>query len=164
MNKIVIIAVVAAVVVAVIWGIYGLLAAFNKSASPSSSGDIQKQGDGSNQSVFEIEGMKVEVLKQGSGTEAKNGDNTTVHYTGTFQNGQKFDSSVDRGTPFTFQVGAKKVIRGWDLGIAGMKVGEKRKLTIPPALAYGSSGILDRIPPDATLIFEVELLKIGNSR
>ena len=105
--------------------------------------------------------LKVEILKQGSGEEIKNGDKATVHYTGTLENGQKFDSSLDRGQPFEFTIGAGQVIKGWDRGVLGMKIGEKRKLTIPFDLAYGESGIPGAIPPKATLIFEVELLKIN---
>lgn len=104
--------------------------------------------------------LKIEVLKEGSGREAKAGDTVRVHYTGTLADGQKFDSSVDRGQPFSFALGAGQVIAGWDQGLLGMKVGEKRRLTIPSALGYGSRGAGEVIPPDATLIFEVEMLKI----
>ena len=109
---------------------------------------------------YEVDGMKIEILKKGGGAEAKRGDTVTVHYTGMFTDGRKFDSSIGR-EPFTFTLGAGKVISGWDKGIVGMKVGEKRKLTIPPELAYGSRGAGGVIPPDATLVFEVELLGIG---
>ncbi|MFH1162296.1 MAG: FKBP-type peptidyl-prolyl cis-trans isomerase [Candidatus Jorgensenbacteria bacterium] len=97
----------------------------------------------------------------GTGAEAKAGDTVTVHYTGTLTDGKKFDSSLDRGQPFSFLLGAGQVIRGWDLGVAGMKVGGKRRLTIPPELGYGSRGAGGgAIPPNATLIFEVQLLDV----
>ena len=101
-----------------------------------------------------------EILKEGSGDGAKSGDTVTVHYTGTLTDGRKFDSSVGRA-PFTFQLGTGYVIAGWDQGLVGMKVGEKRKLTIPPELGYGARGAGDAIPPNATLIFEIEMLKIN---
>jgi len=104
--------------------------------------------------------MKTEILKEGTGEAAKNGDKVSVHYTGWLENGTKFDSSIDRGTPFEFTLGTGQVIQGWDLGVAGMKVGEKRKLTIPAELGYGAQGAGGVIPPNATLIFEVELLDI----
>ena len=112
--------------------------------------------------TYEIQGMKIEVLKEGAGDSAQNNDTVNVHYVGTLENGEKFDSSIDRGTPFSFTLGAGQVIKGWDLGVLGMKVGEKRKLIIPPNLAYGANGTPGGpIPPNATLIFEVELMSIG---
>jgi len=107
-----------------------------------------------------IEGLGIEILQQADGQEAKNGDNVSVHYTGTLVDGTKFDSSVDRGQPFQFGLGAGQVIRGWDLGVLGMKIGEKRKLTIAPELGYGDRD-MGSIPPNSTLIFEVELLGIN---
>jgi FKBP-type peptidyl-prolyl cis-trans isomerase len=105
--------------------------------------------------------MKVEKLITGTGATPKRGDTVTVHYTGWLPDGTKFDSSVDRDEPFSFVLGAGQVISGWDQGVAGMRVGDKAKLTIPPELAYGDDGYPGAIPPKATLIFEVELLSIG---
>jgi len=105
--------------------------------------------------------LEIETIVEGSGTEAKVGDNLTVHYTGMLEDGTKFDSSVDRGTPFNFVLGMGQVIEGWEKGMEGIKVGEKRKLTIQPEYAYGERGIPGVIPPNATLIFEVELLEIN---
>ncbi len=105
-------------------------------------------------------GLNIEDLAVGNGAEATSGKRVEVHYTGWLTNGTKFDSSVDRGKPFTFQLGAGQVIQGWDRGVAGMKVGGKRKLTIPPDLGYGARGAGGVIPPNATLVFEVELLAV----
>ncbi len=105
--------------------------------------------------------LKIETLKEGAGAEAKQGDDVTVHYVGTLTTGTKFDSSRDRGEGFTFALGAGQVIKGWDQGVAGMKVGEMRRLTIPSALGYGKRGYPGVIPPDSTLVFEVELLSVG---
>lgn len=105
--------------------------------------------------------LGVEDIKVGEGVEAKSGDIINVHYTGTLADGTKFDSSLDSGKPFTFQLGAGRVIQGWDLGVQGMRVGGVRKLTIPSELAYGAAGAGGGIiPPNATLIFQVELLEI----
>jgi len=115
------------------------------------------------ESTMEPTGDKLIIQDQivGTGTEAIAGHKITVNYTGTLTNGTKFDSSLNPGrTPFQFTLGAGEVIQGWDQGFAGMKVGGKRKLTIPPELGYGSSGAGSVIPPNATLIFEVELLKV----
>jgi FKBP-type peptidyl-prolyl cis-trans isomerase len=105
-------------------------------------------------------GLKYEELKEGTGAEAKKGDTVEVHYTGWLTDGKKFDSSLDRNEPFGFTLGAGKVIKGWDEGVAGMKVGGKRKLMVPPELGYGARGYPPVIPANAELIFEVELLKI----
>lgn len=107
------------------------------------------------------ETMKVEILQKGDGAEATSGQNVSVHYTGWLTDGTKFDSSVDRGRPFEFPLGAGRVIRGWDEGVAGMKIGEKRRLTIPPHMGYGARGAGAVIPPNATLVFEVELLGLN---
>jgi peptidylprolyl isomerase len=106
------------------------------------------------------DGLKVEDLIAGTGEEAVKGALITAHYLGTLEDGTKFDSSYDRGQPFQFLLGAGQVIQGWDLGVLGMKVGGKRKLTIAPDLAYGSTGAGDLIPPDATLFFEIELVSV----
>lgn len=108
-----------------------------------------------------MEELKIETIQEGTGEGAKNGDNVTVHYTGTLVDGTKFDSSLDRGQPFTFGLGQGQVIQGWDKGILGMKVGEKRKLTIPSQMGYGSRGAGSIIPPNATLVFEVEMIGIN---
>ena len=104
--------------------------------------------------------IKIEKITTGNGPAPKKGQTVTVHYTGWFTNGGKFDSSVDRKEPFSFVLGAGQVIAGWDVGVATMKVGDKVKLTIPPELAYGRAGYPGAIPPNSTLIFEVELLGI----
>ena len=104
--------------------------------------------------------LQSENLKAGAGAEAKPGMNVTVHYVGTLTSGEKFDSSRDRNEGFTFEVGAGEVIKGWDQGVAGMKIGEVRKLTVPPHLAYGARGFPPVIPANATLVFEVELLSV----
>lgn len=104
--------------------------------------------------------LKIEDLVVGAGAEAKAGDNISVHYTGWLEDGTKFDSSLDSGQPIEFVLGQGRVIAGWEKGLAGMKVGGKRKLTIPPDLAYGDYGAGDLIPPNATLIFEVQLMEI----
>ena len=104
--------------------------------------------------------LQTEDVKLGTGAEAKAGQKVTVHYVGTLTSGSKFDSSRDRGEGFTFQLGAGQVIEGWDKGVAGMKVGGVRKLTIPPEMGYGARGYPPVIPPAATLHFEVELLDV----
>jgi FKBP-type peptidyl-prolyl cis-trans isomerase FkpA len=104
---------------------------------------------------------QIEDFIVGSGPAAKAGDHVSVHYTGTLADGTKFDSSVDRGQPFSFPLGAGRVIKGWDVGVAGMQVGGKRKLIIPSDEGYGPQGYAGLIPPDSTLVFEVELLRIN---
>lgn len=105
-------------------------------------------------------GLKFEDLVEGEGEVAVAGNRVSVHYTGWLTDGEKFDSSLDRNSPFNFSLGAGQVIRGWDEGVQGMKVGGKRKLTIPSQLGYGAAGAGGVIPPNATLVFEVELLGI----
>lgn len=105
-------------------------------------------------------GLKYMDIEVGEGPAAVSGRQVTVHYTGTFPDGKKFDSSVDRNEPFTFELGAGHVIKGWDEGVAGMRIGGKRKLIIPPELGYGRRGAGSVIPPNAVLHFEVELLGV----
>jgi len=105
-------------------------------------------------------GLSIEELVLGEGEIATAGQTVTVHYTGWLIDGKKFDSSKDRDDPFEFPLGAGRVIRGWDEGVQGMKVGGRRKLTIPPALGYGARGAGGAIPPNATLVFEVDLLGV----
>lgn len=109
---------------------------------------------------FDTTGLQIETISEGTGKTAAIGDYVSVHYTGTLTNGTKFDSSWDRGEPFTFRLGAGNVIKGWEAGVKGMKVGEKRKLIIPPQLGYGAAGSPPKIPSNATLIFEIDLLDV----
>lgn len=123
------------------------------------------RSDAADNQVTEMpDGLKYTDTKTGDGATAHSGNKVSVHYTGWLSNngakGKKFDSSVDRGQPFQFTLGAKQVIAGWDEGVSGMKVGGKRTLTIPPELGYGSRGAPGAIPPNATLIFDVELLQV----
>lgn len=105
--------------------------------------------------------LKIEDLRVGTGAEAKPGQGVSVHYVGTLlDGGKKFDSSRDRSRPFDFPLGGGKVIKGWDVGVAGMKIGGLRKLTIPPSMGYGAQGFPGAIPPNAWLVFEVELLAL----
>lgn len=103
--------------------------------------------------------LKIEDVKMGTGEAVKNGDTILINYTGTLKDGTKFDSSYDRGEPFETKIGVGQVIKGWDEGVVGMKVGGKRRLTIPPSLGYGSQAV-GSIPPDSTLLFDVELVEI----
>jgi FKBP-type peptidyl-prolyl cis-trans isomerase FkpA len=105
-------------------------------------------------------GLVIQEIEEGSGKKARLGNYVTVHYSGWFADGKLFDSSIPRNKPFTIKLGAKKVIAGWEEGIQGMKVGGKRRLTIPPDLAYGENGYPNVIPPQATLIFDIELLSV----
>jgi FKBP-type peptidyl-prolyl cis-trans isomerase len=123
----------------------------------------QSPGSGANQVVTQS-GLKYEDLVTGTGTAAKVGDTISVHYTGTLEDGTKFDSSVDRGTPYEFTLGQGRVIPGWEEGIQGMQVGGKRRLTIPPDLGYGANGYPPVIPGNATLIFDIELLAVNGNQ
>jgi FKBP-type peptidyl-prolyl cis-trans isomerase len=123
------------------------------------SGCNKKSGSGTTRTLEG--GLMIEEVKQGEGALAEKGKTVSVHYTGKLTNGTKFDSSLDRGQPIEFILGAGMVIKGWDQGIDGMKVGGKRKLTIPPELAYGARGTPGGpIPPNATLVFDVELVGV----
>ncbi|TMQ50322.1 MAG: FKBP-type peptidyl-prolyl cis-trans isomerase [Candidatus Eisenbacteria bacterium] len=145
-------------------GTGGSTAATTSSSSSSSS----PQGTAAEPSVNPdaaagekaVAGLKIDDLKVGEGAVAETGKTVKVHYTGTLTDGTKFDSSLDRGEPFSFQLGAGQVIRGWDEGVKGMRVGGKRKLTIPPDMGYGAAGAPPKIPPNATLMFEIELLEV----
>ena len=106
------------------------------------------------------DGLKIEILKEGEGDVAKVGNQVAVHYVGVLESGQKFDSSLDRKEPFVFNLGVGQVIKGWDQGVVGMKKGEIRRLTVPSQLGYGEQGAGGVIPPNATLIFEIQLLDI----
>src|SRR6476469_5519451 len=122
--------------------------------------DGNNMTDNTEKTVTTDSGLKYVQLKEGNGATPKTGQQVTVHYTGTLEDGTKFDSSRDRGQPFSFTIGVGQVIKGWDEGVSSMKVGGRRQLTIPPELGYGSRGI-GPIPPNATLLFDVELLKVG---
>lgn len=136
---------------------FALLAAVALRAQSDNSSPTKVEGKGKSTSS----GLQYWDLKEGSGAAASAGKTVSVHYTGWLaSNGKKFDSSVDRGQPFMFQLGAGQVIKGWDEGVSGMKVGGKRQLRIPPELGYGSRGAGGIIPPNATLIFDVELLAV----
>ncbi len=134
-----------------------------KESQELSSLASQSAADQANQQTQDTKpmGLEIKTTKEGAGDRVvKNGDTITVNYTGKLENGTKFDSSYDRNQPFTFQIGQGQVIQGWEQGLLGMKVGEKRTLTIPADLGYGANGIPGVIPPNATLIFDTELVSI----
>ncbi len=133
----------------------------NSAAAPAGQTSADAGAQTTLAGVTTPSGLKYDDIKVGSGATPQSGQTVVVHYTGWLTNGQKFDSSVDRGEPFEFVLGAGNVIKGWDEGVATMKVGGKRKLTIPPHLGYGAGGAGGgKIPPNATLVFDVELLGI----
>ena len=157
MNKTQIIALVTAIVLIVA----GFFIFYNKNENNTGTTKQDETMDLKlNNQKMNKQGVEIEILKEGTGAVAKKGDTVSVHYVGMLENGTKFDSSVDRGTPFEFSLGAGQVIPGWDIGVEGMKIGETRKLTIPSELAYGPNGAGNVIPPNATLIFEVQFLGI----
>jgi FKBP-type peptidyl-prolyl cis-trans isomerase len=151
-NKTILLIVILLVVVFVIF----LLMKPKESMAPDNAKNTDQASLIQTQKMDEV---KIEVLQEGTGEASKVGDILTVNYTGTLENGTQFDSSIGRA-PFSFTLGQNRVIQGWEQGMLNMKVGEKRRLTIPSSLGYGSSGT-GRIPPNATLIFEVDLLKIN---
>lgn len=125
--------------------------------APNTKSPTKVTGDG----VKTDSGLQYWDIKVGTGDEAKDGDHVKVHYTGWFIDGKKFDSSVDAHQPYEFTIGKGDVIKGWDEGVTGMKVGGKRQLRIPPELAYGAAGYKTIIPPDSTLIFDIQLLAVS---
>jgi FKBP-type peptidyl-prolyl cis-trans isomerase len=129
----------------------------NTSSAPSTSSPMRVNG----QPTTTASGLQYWDIVVGTGATAAAGNTVKVHYTGFLTTGAKFDSSRDRGEPFSFPLGARQVIKGWDEGVAGMKVGGQRQLRIPPELGYGATGAGGVIPPNATLIFDVELLEVG---
>lgn len=135
--------------------IWFLLTSNIKSVSETQPTDMPKSTK-----ITKVEKLKMEDISVGTGREVKSGDTVVMHYKGTLTDGTKFDSSYDRGEPFVTEIGVGQVIKGWDQGVPGMKVGGKRKLTIPSDLGYGATGAGGVIPPNATLIFEVELVEI----
>lgn len=151
LTRAVVYVIIAAIAVAAV--LFIVLRGGSSTPSPSSVGEVTGPGG----EVTTPSGLKYLDEVVGSGASPRQGQNVTVHYTGTLENGTKFDSSVDRGQPYTFRIGTRVVIQGWDEGIMTMKVGGKRRLTIPANLAYGAAG-RPGIPPNATLLFEVELL------
>jgi FKBP-type peptidyl-prolyl cis-trans isomerase FkpA len=141
----------------------GLLAcgrSADRDAAPGKGGFNPSLGVDTTAMTKTPSGLRYQDVARGQGAEAKAGQTVSVHYTGWLPNGEKFDSSRDRNQPFGFRLGAGEVIAGWDEGVAGMKVGGRRKLVIPPDLAYGTAGAPPDIPPGATLVFDVELLDV----
>lgn len=142
-----------------IFGVLGL-SYLDRNSTNNISGSKNSQNNEETNSKMATTQLKSDDQVVGTGAEAVNGKTVSVHYVGTLENGTKFDSSYDRNLPFEFTLGAGDVIAGWDQGVLGMKVGGKRKLTIPGELGYGPAGSPPTIPPNATLIFEVELLGV----
>ncbi len=145
-----------AVVLAMMAGFVFAQSAAGKSAAPNTNAPTKVTGAG----VKTDSGLQYWDIRVGNGDVAKEGSHVRVHYTGWLTTGKKFDSSVDAGKPFDFTIGNGEVIRGWEEGVAGMRVGGKRQLRIPPALGYGAEGYPPVIPPNATLIFDIKLLGV----
>lgn len=137
-----------------------MLAGCDKCSSDKPAAEATKTADTPQPTEVQQNELQITDVKPGSGDEATDGKKVTVHYTGTLADGTKFDSSKDRDAPFVFTLGSGMVIAGWDMGVKGMKVGGVRKLIIPSHLGYGSRSVGSVIPPNATLLFEVELLKV----
>ena len=148
------------VLIALILGSYYLLKKMSSNTNQTTNFYEEQTNLSASPSAQSETKLKIEDLKIGQGKEVKSGDVITVHYLGKLANGQKFDSSYDRNQPFETQIGVGQVIQGWDEGLLGMKVGGKRKLTIPPELGYGEQGAGTAIPSNSTLIFEIELISI----
>jgi FKBP-type peptidyl-prolyl cis-trans isomerase len=155
MGKIVVVVIVVIVLAAVALWAQTSTHKSTPAARPNTTAPTKVTGDG----VKTVSGLQYWDIKVGTGAEAKNGSHVKVHYTGWLTTGKKFDSSVDANSPFDFNIGQGDVIKGWDEGVAGMKVGGKRQLRIPPELGYGASGS-GPIPPNATLIFDIQLLAV----
>ena len=150
MNKNIIFVVIAVILIGGL--IYFFSQTSNETETKSPTSQVTPQA--------KVSELKVEDIKVGEGREVKSGDTVVIDYKGTLLDGTKFDSSYDRGKPFETAIGVGRVIQGWDQGVPGMKVGGKRKLTIPPDLGYGEQGVPGTIPPNSTLVFEVELVDI----
>jgi FKBP-type peptidyl-prolyl cis-trans isomerase len=148
--------VVAIVVILALMGVFVLAQTAAKKSTADTSAPTKVTGDG----VKTASGLVYWDIRVGNGDVAKEGSHVRVHYTGWLTTGKKFDSSVDAGKPFDFTIGNGEVIKGWEEGVAGMKVGGKRQLRIPPALAYGAAGYPGAIPANATLIFDIQLLGV----
>lgn len=144
------------------WFIFQKTREVNKAGEiPTPTASVSTSTPEASKSVRYDNGLVVQDMIVGSGKTAENGDTLSAHYTGTLENGTVFDSSYDKGQPIQFVLGAGRLIKGWELGLVGMKEGGKRKLTIPPELGYGAKGAGGVIPPNATLFFEVELVSVN---
>ena len=161
MRRTILLIIILIVLVAVVLGIYFIVSNSNSSPKGVVSTAVSNNYFNNGPADFKALGMKVEILTRGTGNDVKLGDTVTVNYVGKLQDGKVFDSTYDRKKTLSFTVGKDNIIKGWDLGVLGMKVGEKRRLTIPPESAYGQSGLGSVIPPNASLIFEIDLLKIN---